>query len=249
MYFSSVLTLLIGTVCAAPGSERLSPRVSGSLSAYLASESGHSLQGVLNNIGSSGVDSQGAKSGIVVASPSTSNPNYVYTWTRDSALTFKALVDQFIAGNSGLESQIQNYISAQAYLQTVSNPSGSLCNGGLGEPKFNVDETAFTGSWGRPQRDGPALRATAMIAYARYLISKGNTTTVNNIIWPIVRYLSPKFGVQTDPRFRYKMTSATSLSIGTRPPLISGRRYKARLSSQPPFSTEPWSKVVRLPAS
>lgn len=62
-----------------------------------------------------------------------------YTWTRDTGLVFKALVDQLIAGNSELESLIREYISAQAYLQTVSNPSGSLCSGGLGEPKFNAD--------------------------------------------------------------------------------------------------------------
>ena len=68
-----------------------------------------------------------------------------YTWTRDSALTFKMLVDTFIAGNFGLQSQIENYISAQAHLQTISNPSGSFSAGGLGEPKFNVDESAFTG--------------------------------------------------------------------------------------------------------
>lgn len=62
-----------------------------------------------------------------------------YTWTRDSALTFKALVDAFIAGNSSLQPEIQNYIYAQAQLQGVSNPSGDLSDGaGLGEPKFEV---------------------------------------------------------------------------------------------------------------
>lgn len=83
---------------------------------------------------------------------------------------FKALVDQLIAGNKSLEPLIQQYISAQANLQTVNNPSGGLCSGGLAEPKFEVNLTPFTGAWGRPQRDGPALRATAMIAYSRYLI-------------------------------------------------------------------------------
>ena len=82
----------------------------------------------------------------------------MYTWTRDSALTLKLLIDEFIAGNSSLQSTIEYYIVAQAKLQTVSNPSGSLSSGGLGEPKFNIDLTAFTGAWGRPQRDGPALR-------------------------------------------------------------------------------------------
>lgn len=93
-----------------------------------------------------------------------------YTWTRDSALTMKVLIDQFKNGDTSLLTVIEEYISAQAYLQTVSNPSGSLSSGGLGEPKFNVDESAYTGSWGRPQRDGPALRATALIAFGQWLI-------------------------------------------------------------------------------
>lgn len=129
---------------------------------------------------------QGANPGIVVASPSKSNPDYFYTWTRDAALTIKCLVDQFLAGQTNLEGIIQDYVNSQVALQNVPNRSGSLCSGGLGEPKFGVDGTQFTGDWGRPQRDGPALRVTAMIAYARYLISKGQTSQVANIIWPVV---------------------------------------------------------------
>jgi glucoamylase len=96
------------------------------------------------------------------------------------------LVDQFIAGDAALQPHIEAYVLAQAKLQAVSNPSGSLSTGGLGEPKFNVDETAFTGAWGRPQRDGPALRATALIAYTRWLIANGQTSTATNIVWPII---------------------------------------------------------------
>lgn len=60
---------------------------------------------------------------------------------------FKALVDTFISSSysASLQLEIENYISAQAELQTVSNPSGGLSSGGLGEPKFNADTTAFTG--------------------------------------------------------------------------------------------------------
>ena len=69
------------------------------------------------------------------------------------------LVDTFLAGDSALEPHIKDYIGAQAVLQGVSNPSGGFSDGsGLGEPKFNVDESAFTGAWGRPQRDGPGWR-------------------------------------------------------------------------------------------
>ncbi len=82
-----------------------------------------------------------------------------YTWTRDSALTLKMIVDETMLGNSALESYIDDYVRAQAILQTVSNPSGTLVPSGtgLGEPKLNADGTRFNGNWGRPQRDGPAL--------------------------------------------------------------------------------------------
>lgn len=110
-----------------------------------------------------------------------------YTWTRDSALTLKMLIDRFIAGDASLQPEIENYVSAQAILQTVANPSGDLTDGsGLGEPKFEVNSTAFTGPWGRPQRDGPALRAIALIAYSRWLLTNGGESNVSSAIWPII---------------------------------------------------------------
>lgn len=86
-------------------------------------------------------------------------------------MVIKTLVELFRNGETSLQTTIIDYINAQAFLQTVSNPSGSLTDGqGLGEPHFNVDETAFTGAWGRPQRDGPALRATALIDFGNWLL-------------------------------------------------------------------------------
>lgn len=97
------------------------------------------------------------------------------------------LVDAFIAGDASLQPEIEHYIAAQALLQTVANPSGDLTDGsGLGEPKFEANGTAFTGPWGRPQRDGPALRATALMAYSRRLIANGGLNNVASAIWPIV---------------------------------------------------------------
>ena len=99
------------------------------------------------------------------------------------------MVDRFINKyDAGLQTQIQNYIAEQGRLQAVSNPSGSLSDGtGLGEAKYNVDGSAFTGAWGRPQRDGPALRATTMITYSKWLIANGYTDTARNSVWPIIR--------------------------------------------------------------
>lgn len=89
----------------------------------------------------------------MIASPSIVNPDYLYTWVRDSSLVFKVIVDQFTLGeDTSLRGQIDDFFTAEAALQQVSNPSGTVTTGGLGEPKFNINGTAFTGAWGRPQR-------------------------------------------------------------------------------------------------
>ncbi|PSR78190.1 hypothetical protein PHLCEN_2v7522 [Hermanssonia centrifuga] len=159
-----------------------------SVDTYVATESPIAKAGLLANIGPNGSKSSGAKAGVVIASPSTSNPNYLYTWVRDSSLVFKVLVDQYTAGtDTSLRGLIDDFVTAEATLQQVTNPSGSVDTGGLGEPKFNIDETAFTDPWGRPQRDGPALRSIAIVTYANWLLDNGNTTFVSQTLWPIIQ--------------------------------------------------------------
>lgn len=115
-------------------------------------------------------------------------PPDFFTWTRDAALTFRTLIDDFVFGNKALEPLINDYIYGQARLQTVSNPSGTLLpNGaGLGEPKYMKDGSRYNGNWGRPQRDGPPLRAISLIQYSNYLVSKGQKARVKDEIWPII---------------------------------------------------------------
>ncbi|KUJ13234.1 starch-binding glucan 1,4-alpha-glucosidase [Mollisia scopiformis] len=189
---AAVGSLAIQAVLSLPDPSRVKEReaefVKRSVDSFIATESPIALADMLCNIGSAGACASGANSGIVVASPDKTNPDYFYTWTRDSALTFKCIVDTFINSySSSLQTEIENYIEAQAYIQTVSNPSGGLSSGGLGEPKFNADESAFTGSWGRPQRDGPALRATALITYSKWLINNGYSSTASSLVWPIIQ--------------------------------------------------------------
>ena len=69
---------------------------------------------------------------------------------------------------SSLSTILDAYTSLQRDIQHTSNPSGKFDDlSGLGEPKFQVDGKPFTGSWGRPQRDGPALRALTLMHYLR----------------------------------------------------------------------------------
>jgi hypothetical protein len=58
--------------------------------------------------------------------------------------------ERFTRGeDDSLRNSIDQYLAAQTDLQQVLNPSGSVLTGGLAEPKFNIDGSAFTGSWGR----------------------------------------------------------------------------------------------------
>lgn len=100
----------------------------------------------------------------------------------------KMIVDEFLLGHDELQPVIENFIHAEAILQTVSNPSGTFLpsGAGLGEPKYNIGITRFNGAWGRPQRDGPALRATALITYSNWLISNGQVEKAKTVLWPII---------------------------------------------------------------
>ncbi|EEH45565.2 uncharacterized protein PADG_01715 [Paracoccidioides brasiliensis Pb18] len=186
-FLCAVWVLSLFRVVQAQSQNPLGLKATGSLDAWIAKESPYALQALLANIGADGAKAKGAAAGIVIASPSKSDPDYFFTWTRDAALVFKGLVDDFISGNTGLQPKLHEFINSQARLQTVSNPSGGLSSGGPGEPKFHVDMSPFNGDWGRPQRDGPALRATAMISYARWLVANGYSDTAKSIVWPVVQ--------------------------------------------------------------
>ncbi|KAF2865736.1 family 15 glycosyl hydrolase [Massariosphaeria phaeospora] len=189
MLLRSFFVALAGTTLYGAVAEPL--RAGASLFTRIEQQSKISLQGVLNNIGPKGSKVPGAHAGAVVASPSASDPDYFFTWTRDASLTLKMIVDEFVHGERDLRPYIQDFVKAQAILQTVSNPSGALSSGrGLGEPKFYSNLTRFNGDWGRPQRDGPALRATALITYARWLLSTGrkrDASEAKDKIWPVVQ--------------------------------------------------------------
>lgn len=44
-------------------------------------------------------------------------------------------------------------------------------------------QTAFEGNWGRPQTDGPPLRASTLIKFAEVLIENGEMDYVKKFLW------------------------------------------------------------------
>ncbi|KAM5351995.1 hypothetical protein ACJ41O_004718 [Fusarium nematophilum] len=182
-------SLALQSVLGWPAGNHLGPVKRAAVDDFIESETPIAVEQLLCNIGPDGCHANGVYPGVVIASPDTQDPDYFYTWTRDAALVFKYIVDRFAQRyDAGLQKSIQQYIASQAKLQGVSNPSGSLSDGaGLGEAKYHVDLSAYTGGWGRPQRDGPALRATALIGYANWLVSNGYSSTASDIVWPVIR--------------------------------------------------------------
>jgi glucoamylase len=104
--------LVTSLAALAVGSPLLSRRPS-PLDDFIRSERKIALQGTINNIGGTGsLLVPGADPGIVVASPSTVNPDYFFTWTRDSALVFTMLVHEYINGDKSIQARIEDCESA-----------------------------------------------------------------------------------------------------------------------------------------
>lgn len=141
---------------------------------WLEFEQGAAMKGLFNNI-----SPKDGNPGAVVASPSRNNPNYYFHWVRDAALVTHVIVQLYQnTKEHSYYDMILNYISFSRSNQLTPNRSG-----GLGEPKFNVDGSAFNGDWGRPQNDGPALRAITLIHFAKELLSEGKEEFVRALLY------------------------------------------------------------------
>ena len=73
-----------------------------------------------------------------------------------------------------------NYVENCDLVQNIDTKTG------LGEPKVNIDGTAFNEPWGRPQNDGPALRGLNMIAIFK-LFKNDYSNICEKIIIPILQ--------------------------------------------------------------
>lgn len=107
------------------------------------------------------------------------------------------------AQNLTLKAIINDYIESSKKIQRVSNPSGDFESlDGLGEPKFHVDGAPFTENWGRPQRDGPALRSIAIMNFINTQVKHNTSATYEDfadifedVIKPDLEYVSQKWAL------------------------------------------------------
>ncbi|CCG83056.1 Probable glucoamylase [Taphrina deformans PYCC 5710] len=161
MQFWSVFIPTLGALAASPQSLNFQD--------YVVAQTQAALKGILDNT----YAADSPYPGVIVASPAldtarageSGGQNYYYQWTRDASLTIKTLINQYASGDSSLEPFIKAYIDNERKLQRLDTLSGNFTSGGLGEPKFYVNSTSFDDHWARPQRDGPALRAVAIMGF------------------------------------------------------------------------------------
>lgn len=142
------------------------------LEAWITTETGVAKQRLFANI-----SPPDCAAGTVVASPSKVHPDYFYHWVRDGALTMDEVVSLYEqAPNDPTLQTLKDYAALSRVHQTFT--PGRNANTNLGEPKFLVSGAVFDGPWGRPQNDGPALRAMTLIRFARRMLDDGDAAYV-----------------------------------------------------------------------
>lgn len=115
---------------------------------------------------------------------------YFYHWVRDAGLVMTTVVGQYRHSNTeeqkkSLEKKMVEYLSFSKHVQGIEakTPIEHEKYTGLGEPKYHLDGRIFTDPWGRPQNDGPALRAISFIEWANVLIEEGKIDFVRKHLY------------------------------------------------------------------
>ena len=114
----------------------------------------------------------GSVKGTVVASPSRHQPDYFYHWVRDAGLVLDPVVTFFETSSTGWKENNRRIL--WDFVQLSRRQQLNPAMGQLGEPKFNVDGSAYQGPWMRPQNDSPAVRANTLIRFAHALLNESS---------------------------------------------------------------------------
>jgi len=141
--------------------------------ADLAQQYRVSIAQILNNL-----PQNPSQLGAVAASPTA---QYQFHWTRDAALTWQALL---LVHQTSPQRQLRQELLERfrAWVQFETRAVQNAVQAGLtrGEPKYHLDGRPYTGPWGRPQNDGPALRALVMSQWAFELLKSGQAEYVRS---------------------------------------------------------------------
>lgn len=130
--------------------------------------------------------------GAVIASPSKHSPNYFYHWVRDAGLTMRELIAVYANTKDLRTKGLVKELILDWVIFEESNQRVATFNSNLGEPIFTVLGEIYPHPWGRPQTDGPAIRALAMIEWLEALVAEGgNESIIERLYQPELPANSP----------------------------------------------------------
>jgi glucoamylase len=151
--------------------------------------------------------------GAVIAAPLAQGLNftqdYMFAWARDAAITMATVLALYLRAKKTEEKeQLRGHLTNYIKFIKVCNSNAPL-NGVTiqGEPKFNIDGTLWTGTWGRPQNDGPALIVIVLAAVLKTFLEEKNDQSILDVLYSFsndslikssLEYISHHF---TEPSF------------------------------------------------
>lgn len=179
------------------------------------------------------------KSGAVIASPSKTMPDYFAHWSRDAAMVENALYEVYLSSHdnalrSKLIDQAKNWLRFEINAQKLSLKAVA----GIGEPKYQVDGTVITYPWGRPQDDGPALRARAAMQWTPLLGLKQSDSKFSKEIKDLVqndltylekRISEPSFDIWEEINATHFFTRVVQLSAFKKAALFYKKDYNTQI--------------------
>lgn len=160
------------TTSAAPVPYASPTGFSSDITDFVAPEAG-SEAGIAKAFMFNNIEVTDAAIGTVVAAQSYASPDYGYNWVRDSSLTMDVVATLYGAASAGSQKDIYEELLFNYSIARATEQNDPNLQTGLGEPKFNLDNSIFTGPWGRPQNDGPATAAITLMEFANSYLSAG----------------------------------------------------------------------------
>ncbi len=153
-----------------------------SLDSWVHNQAEQSRSKLLSNVSPVG----GAPGSVSAAAPIFAS--YFSHWIRDAGLVMNVVTSLYEKSSNkadqlGYFKMLNDYIVFSRQNQLTPNRSGNPSDTGLGEPKFNMDGTAWNNDWGRPQNDGPAIRAITLIRLSHILIAQGREDFVRQHLY------------------------------------------------------------------
>ena len=127
--------------------------------------------------------------GAVIAAPASQGisfiQDYIFRWARDGAITMASVFALYMRAKTPEEKdRLRPYLINYVKFVKVCNANPPLNGIDIhGEPKFNIDGTLWTGSWGRPQNDGAALIVIVLTQVLRAFQSENEDQAIIDILY------------------------------------------------------------------